>query len=152
MPGKTKPGKTMLKKFAATSFTVAIAFAAGIAFQSQTEVQAQGQKVYELRTYTTAEGRLPALLKRFGGGEIDLFIKHGMSSVGYFVPDDDELSKNTMVYIVAHDSREAAAASWSAFGADPDWGPMRAASVADGPIVTNVQNMFLDPTDFSPAQ
>ena len=152
VPGKTMPGKTMLRKIAATSGTVAIAFAAGVAFQSQTEVQAQSQHVYELRTYTTAEGRLPALLERFGGGEIDLFVKHGMSSLGYFVPDDEELSKNTMVYMVAHGSRESAAASWSAFGADPEWQTMRAESVADGAIVTNVQNMFLNPTSFSPAQ
>ena len=140
----------MLKRIGATLFTLAIAFIAGIAFQAQTPVQAQGQKVYELRTYTTAEGRLPALLQRFGGGEIDLFIKHGMTSVGYWVPDDEELSKNTMVYIVAHDNRESAAASWRAFGGDPLWTEMRAASVADGPIVINVENQFLDPTNFSP--
>lgn len=142
----------MIKKISATIATVSIAFIAGVAFQSQTAVQAQGQKVYELRTYTTAEGRLPALLQRFGGGEIDLFIKHGMTSVAYWVPDDEELSQNTMIYIVAHESREAAAASWSAFGGDPAWQTMRADSVADGPIVTNVENLFLNPTDFSPAQ
>lgn len=152
MPLKRMPGKTTLRKIAATSCTVAIAFAAGMAFQFQTEVQAQSQSIYELRTYTTAEGRLPALLERFGGGEIDLFVKHGMSSLGYFVPDDEELSKNTMVYMLAHGSRADAAASWRAFGEDPDWQTMRAESVADGPIVTNVENMFLIPTDFSPAQ
>jgi len=103
-----------------------------------------------MRTYTVAPGRLPALLKRFSGGEVDLFVKHGMTSVGYWVPDDEELSENTLVYMLAHDSRAAAAASWKAFGADPLWPPMRAASVADGPIVTDVQNLFLDPTNFSP--
>jgi len=29
---------------------------------------------------------------------------------------------------------------------------MRAASVADGPIVTQVESMFLNPTNFSPAR
>jgi hypothetical protein len=142
----------MIKKIGATVCTIAIAFAAGMAFQHQNEVQAQGQKVYELRTYTVAPGRLPALLSRFGGGEIDLFIKHGMTSVGYWVPDDEELSQNTMVYMVAHDSREAAAASWSAFGADPEWTKMADESRRDGRIVIGVENMFLTPTDFSPAQ
>ena len=140
----------MLRKISAVIIAIGIAFGAGMAFQFQSTSMAQGQMVYELRTYTTAEGRLPALLQRFGGGEIDLFIKHGMTSVGYWVPDDDELSKNTMVYIVAHDNRESAAASWRAFGGDPLWTEMRAASVADGPIVTNVVNQFLDPTSFSP--
>lgn len=142
----------MLRKISISTFTVAVAFIAGLAIQSQTTVQAQTQQVYELRTYTVAEGRLPALLKRFGGGEIDLFIKHGMSSVAYWVPDDEELSANTMVYMVGHDSVEAAAASWAAFSADPVWLEMATASREDGPIVIGVVNQFLNPTNFSPLQ
>ncbi|PCJ24985.1 MAG: NIPSNAP family protein [SAR86 cluster bacterium] len=142
----------MLKKYGATVLTIALAFSAGALFQNHNIAQAQGQKVYELRTYTTLPGRLPALLKRFGGGEIDLFIKHGMTSVGYWVPDNDELSENTMVYMVAHDSREAAAASWSAFGADPEWKKMSEESQLDGRIISNVENLFLTPTNFSPVQ
>lgn len=132
--------------------TIALAFVSGTAFQSQHEIYAQSNKVYELRTYTTAPGRLPALLSRFGGGEIDLFIKHGMTSVGYWVPDSEELSENTMVYMVAHESREAAVKSWSAFGNDPAWHAMRDQSRESGPIVIGVVNQFLDPTNFSPAQ
>ena len=142
----------MIKKYG-TIFCLGItAFAAGMTFQSQTSAQAQSPMVYELRTYTTLEGRLPALLDRFSGGEIDLFIKHGMASIGYFVPDDEELSKNTLVYVVAHKDRAAAAASWSAFGADPAWHTMRDASLEDGGIVSNVENLFLNPTSFSPTQ
>lgn len=142
----------MIKKIGATVCTIAIAFAAGMVFQHQSEVQAQGQKVYELRTYTTLPGRLPALLNRFGGGEIELFIKHGMTSVGYWVPDDEELSQNTMVYMLAHDNREAAVASWSAFGSDPEWTKMSEESQRDGRIISGIENVFLTPTDFSPAQ
>ncbi len=141
-----------LRKNLITLLTVVFAFSAGVVFQYQQNTYAQGKKVYELRTYTTAPGRLPALLNRFGGGEIDLFIKHGMSSIGYWVPDDDELSENTLVYMVAHENREAAVTSWSAFGSDPLWHEMRDKSREDGPIVTNVVNQFLDPTHFSPAQ
>ncbi len=142
----------MFKKYGTTICTIALAFVAGAAFQGQKAAQAQSKKVYELRTYTTNPGRLPALLKRFGGGEIDLFLKHGMTSVAYWVPDDEALSQNTMVYMVAHDSREAAAASWSAFGADPAWQKMSEESQLDGRILTNVANQFLTPTDFSPLQ
>lgn len=127
-----------------------LAIVAGVMVQVGPSVLAQENMVYEMRTYTVAPGRLPALLKRFSEGEVDLFIKHGMKSIGYWIPDSDELGDNTLVYMLAHESREAAAASWKAFGSDPLWPPMRAASVADGPIVTNVENMFLNPTDFSP--
>ncbi len=145
----------MIRKHATTVCLVVLAFLAGLAVNHHAVIKAQGaNRVYELRTYTTNEGKLPNLLERFGGGEIDLFTKHGMTSIGYWVPDDPELSKNTMVYMLAHESREAAAASWRAFGADPMWREMSAASQIDGRILIRggVQNMFLNPTDFSPAK
>lgn len=131
---------------------VGIAFCTGVAFQYQVDISAQGQKVYELRTYTTAPGRLPPLLNRFGGGEIDLFHKHSMTSVGYWVPDDEELSQNTLVYMVAHDNRDAATESWENFSADPLWREMWNKSLEDGQIVTGVEIQFLNPTTFSPLQ
>ena len=131
---------------------VAAAFIAGTVYQQQQDIFAQDQMVYELRTYTTAPGRLPPLLDRFGGGEIDLFHKHGMTSVGYWVPDDDELSQNTLVYMVAHDNRDAATESWANFSAAPGWTEMWNKSLEDGPSVTGVAVQFLDPTSFSPLQ
>ncbi|HAC04310.1 MAG TPA: NIPSNAP family protein [Gemmatimonadetes bacterium] len=104
--------------------------------------------VYELRTYTTEEGQLPTLLARFGGGETALFEKHGMTGVGYWVPVDEPESANTLVYLLAHESREAAAASWRAFGGDPEWRTMRTAQPV---TLTNLVSVFMSPTDFSPA-
>ncbi|MED5411743.1 MAG: NIPSNAP family protein [Pseudomonadota bacterium] len=131
---------------------ITCAFVVGMAFQHQQDIYAQNQKVYELRTYTTAEGRLPPLLDRFGGGEIDLFHKHGMISVGYWIPDEEDLSQNTLVYMVAHDDRDSAAESWANFSADPVWTEMWNKSLEDGPIVTGVEVQFLDPAEFSPLQ
>jgi hypothetical protein len=144
----------MIRTHAKTIGLVVLAFVAGIAVNQYSVVKAQSTMVYELRTYTTAEGRLPNLLARFSGGEVSLFHRAGMNSVGYWVPDDPELSENTLVYMLAHESREAAAASWERFGENPEWAPMRAASVADGPIVIQggVKSMFLNPTNFSPAR
>ena len=42
--------------------------------------------VYELRTYTTAEGRLPALHARFRDHTMQLFKKHGITNVIYWTP------------------------------------------------------------------
>ena len=103
--------------------------------------------VYELRTYTTAEGRLPALNKRFRDHTMRLLEKHGMKNVIYAVPEDKE---DTLVYLIAHASREAADRSWNAFREDPEWQAARQASEADGPIVTKVERQFLLPTDYSP--
>jgi hypothetical protein len=107
-------------------------------------------RVFELRTYTTHEGRLDALQRRFRDHTLRLFEKHGMTNVGYWVPHDTARSNNTLVYILAHPSREAARRSWQAFSADPEWRRVRAESEADGAIVLRVESVFLDATDYSP--
>lgn len=107
-------------------------------------------RVYELRTYTTAPGRLPALNRRFREHTLGLFVRHGMTNVGYWTPQDSARAATTLVYVLAHPSREQARRSWAAFGADPEWQRVQAASEADGKIVERVESVFLDPTDYSP--
>lgn len=103
--------------------------------------------VYELRTYTTAPGRLPDLHKRFRDHTMRIFKNHGMKSVVYWTPLDKE---NTLVYVLEHKSREAADKAWDAFRKDPEWQKVFKESRKDGPIVIKVERQFLSPTDYSP--
>jgi uncharacterized protein (DUF1330 family) len=108
------------------------------------------QRVFEMRTYHTHPGRLDALNKRFREHTNRLFQKHGMELIGYWTPQEEKQGKaDTLVYILAYPSREAAAASWKAFQADPEWMAAREASEKDGKIVAKVESVFLDPTDYS---
>lgn len=104
-------------------------------------------RVYELRTYTTLPGRLPALNKRFAEHTMKLFEKHGMRNEMYWVPEGED---NKLIYIVSHDSREAADKSWKGFQTDPDWIKARDASEADGKIVAKVERVYMKATDYSP--
>ena len=52
--------------------------------------------VFELRTYTAPEGKLPDLNARFRNHTMRIFQKHGMSNVGYWVPQDAPLKDNTL--------------------------------------------------------
>jgi len=119
-----------------------------IQFNSVAKAQSS-DRVFELRTYTTHPGRLDVLHARFANHTIALFERHGMTNIGYFVPQDAPLSENTLIYVLVHDSREAAKASWAAFVADPDWQEARAASMSDGPIVDKLESVFMDATDYS---
>jgi hypothetical protein len=110
----------------------------------------QGDRIFEIRTYTTADGKLEALKSRFRDHTMQIFERHGMTNVGYWTPTDGPLSQNTLVYVLAYPSREAATASWAAFRADPEWQRVRAESEANGPIVLKVESVFVRPTDFSP--
>ncbi len=128
-------------------------FAAGFFLGQAVEgfdAHAQGRKVYELRTYTSPEGKLNDLLARFRNDTMRIFEKHGMHNVGYWVPTDAPASSNTLIYILAHDSRDAATKSWAAFREDPEWRAVAERTQANGAIVSQVQSVFLETTDFSP--
>jgi hypothetical protein len=107
-------------------------------------------KVFELRTYTAPEGKLADLHQRFRNHTLRIFQKHGMTNVIYLAPTDAPLSQNTLVYLLAHESREAAKKSWAEFAADPEWKKVSAESQVNGPIVTKVDSIFLTATDYSP--
>jgi hypothetical protein len=111
---------------------------------------ADSDLAYELRVYHCYEGKLPDLLKRFREHSTRIFEKHGMKNVAYWTPMDDPQKSNTLIYILAHPSREAAAANWKAFSADPEWQSVQKASEANGKIVEKVDSTFMVLTDFSP--
>ena len=110
----------------------------------------QPNQVFELRTYTAAEGKHDALLSRFRDHTMRIFDKHGMTSVGYWTPQEAPGSDNTLVYLLAHPSRAAADANWQAFIADPEWQEVFAASRVDGPLIAGLDRLYLESTDFSP--
>jgi NIPSNAP len=115
-----------------------------------TAAQAQAQpRVFELRTYTSHEGKLQDIVNRFRDHTRTYFDRHGMTSIGYWTPQDTPLSQNTLIYIISHPSRDAAKKSWDAFRADPDWQKARAASEANGKIVAKIDSVFLTPTSYS---
>ncbi len=123
---------------------------------------AKGSKsrVFEMRTYTTPEGKLDALLARFRDHTVKLFTKHGMTNLAYWTPTDaDKGAANKLIYILAHDSKEAGLASFTAFRADPVWVKAKAASEeANGgpltiqPQAEGVKSIYMKATDFSPIQ
>jgi hypothetical protein len=107
-------------------------------------------KVFELRTYTAPEGKLADLHKRFRDHTLRIFQKHGMTNVIYMAPLDAPLSQNTLVYLLAHPSREEAKKNWAAFSADPEWKKVAAESQVNGRILEKVESVFLTATDYSP--
>lgn len=105
--------------------------------------------IHELRIYTVHPGRMGALLARFRDHTVELFEKHGITNVGYWLNSiggrNDELW-----YIIGFESLAQRDEAWAGFAADPDWRKARADSEADGPIVHHIENRIMAPTDFSP--
>lgn len=114
-------------------------------------------RVFELRTYQATEGNLAKLDERFRSATMDLFAKHGATNFVYFhVAAGEEGADRALIYMLAHDSKEARDKTFAAFRKDPDWKKARALSeaAAGGPL--NVRggskSQMLSPLDYSKIQ
>mgnify|MGYP001303139031 FL=1 len=121
-----------------------------ISVSEEASAGAETEQVFELRTYTAAEGKFDDLLARFRDHTLRIFEKHGMTNLGYWTPQDEPLSANTLIYVLAHPSREEAEQSWRDFSSDPEWQSVAEESQRDGRLIAGLERVFLDPTDFSP--
>ena len=138
-------------RYGITAGLMSAAFGLGLYAGGSVHVDAQrSARVLEVRRYTAADGKLDALVKRMREGETALFEKHGMKGVFYSVAAEEPASQNTYLYVLAHQSREAAKKSWDDFRNDPAWKSMRDQSEANGALVGKVESTFVSPTDFSP--
>jgi hypothetical protein len=134
-----------VRKLAVILFAV-VSLAGGLFASSASHAQSAA-RVFELRTYTTNDGKLNDLLNRFRDHTVRIFARHDMVSIGYWIPKD---TPNTLIYILAHPSREAATKNWDEFRKDPEWVTARTASEANGTILAKPPVfVFMDPTAFS---
>jgi hypothetical protein len=108
-------------------------------------------RVFELRTYHAAPGKMAALHARFRDHTTALFKKHGMTVIGYWSPLDPKQAEERLVYLLAFPSKEAAEQSWKAFREDPEWKKVREESEKDGRLLARPpESLYLSPTDYSP--
>jgi len=136
-----------MKKFLPSTLIALLALVIGY---GAGQMDAKTSRVYELRTYTAAPGKIEALHARFRNHTLKLFEKHGMKNVAYWAPSDDPLKANTLIYVVSHESREAAKKSWDAFRVDPEWIKARDASEVNGKLTAKVESVYMEATDYSP--
>jgi NIPSNAP len=140
--------RTLLQAIPAAAFLPAQLWSASQSDGAKPTQAATG--VYELRVYHAAPGKLADLHSRFREHTVKLFDRHEMKSVAYWTPVDEPEKSNTLIYILYHPSREAAAANWKAFQDDPEWKSVKEKSEANGKLVDKVDSTYMSLTDFSP--
>lgn len=139
--------KKVFKTASISLFSLIIGLGVGVLFSSSAQ---DSGKVFELRIYTATAGNLDNLHARFRDHTTRIFGNHGMKVVGYWSPTGEEEREDTLVYILEHASQEAANASWRAFGQDPEWQEVAAASNANGQILAGIESRYMVATDYSP--
>lgn len=127
-----------------------------LAWQSQSVADDQAAalqaRVFEMRVYTANDGKMDELHARFRDHTNTMFVKHGMDLIGYWTPTEGDEAENTLIYVLGHESRDAAKASWRGFMVDPDWQKAYKESIADGKLLKKVDSKFMAPTDYSPVR
>jgi hypothetical protein len=144
--------KMIVGALAAVCLTSALALHLRAADEQPAAAASSPGRFFEMRTYHTAEGKLEALHDRFRNHTNRLFKKHGIEMIGYWTPADEPGKSNTLVFLLAYPSREAREKSWQSFGNDPEWKKAAAESEKDGKLVTKVDQVFMNPTDYSPTK
>ena len=117
------------------------------------KIEKKGGRIFEMRTYTTPEGKLENLNARFRDHTMELFKKRGMENVIYWTKTPDQKdATTTLIYLLAHKDKDAARKSFDAFRQDPDWVKAKTESEKDGSLTVpnGVKSEFLIPTDYSP--
>jgi hypothetical protein len=81
---------------------------------------------YELRVYTALPGKRDALAKRFADRTAAIYARHGITNVGYWIPQqsDAELgitAENTFIYIRGYPSKEERDKRLKAAHDDPEF-------------------------------
>ncbi|MBC8025209.1 MAG: NIPSNAP family protein [Steroidobacteraceae bacterium] len=122
----------------------------GVGFSDVRAADPPPARVFEIRTYHTLPGRLEALNKRFREHTLRKFEEHGMTNIAYWTFQDSPAKENTLIYVIAHASREQAKKNWAAFVADPEWKKIADESQRDGKIIEKIESVFVDATDYSP--
>jgi hypothetical protein len=104
--------------------------------------------IYELRVYRAVPNQMPKLLARFREHTLAIWEKHGIRPLGFWTTLVGE-SNNELTYILQWESLADRERRWTAFLNDPVWRRARDESERDGPLLANIANQMLAPTDFS---
>src|SRR5262249_20068902 len=137
------------RKILATILCAAFGVSALVADSIKAD-QKKDTRVFELRTYHAAPGKMEALNSRFRDHTCELFKKHGITIIGFWNPSKAEDADKTLIYLLAFPSQESADQSWKAFAADPEWKKVKDESEKNGRLVEKIERVFLNPTDYSP--
>ena len=82
------------------------------------------------------------LLERFRSHTAGLFQEHGMQNISYWTSLQDP---GVLIYILRHESDPEA--NWESFRADQRWVEARTASLAHGPLTTEITSVYMESID-----
>jgi NIPSNAP protein len=110
------------------------------------QAKADSDHVFELRIYHAVPGKLQTMESRFRDKTSKILARHNLNVVGYWTAD--EASNNSFIFLLAHESREAAKNNWDAMRSDPEFQEIVKSEQADNTL-EKADILYMRPTDFS---
>ncbi|WP_407176842.1 NIPSNAP family protein [Bradyrhizobium sp. STM 3562] len=98
--------------------------------------------IYEIRVYEAADGKAEAMKTRFKNEVVKRFPNHGIELLGVFESASDA---TRLTYLTRFKSEDDRSKAWAAFGADPEWRAVKAATEVDGPLLKTQSVTVLSP-------
>ena len=99
--------------------------------------------IYEIRVYEASDGHAEAMKARFRNEVAKRFFpNHGIELLGVFETPDDA---SRLTYLTRFKSEDERAKAWAAFGADPEWRAVKAATETNGPLLKSQTTSVLSP-------
>jgi len=98
--------------------------------------------IYEIRVYDAADGKADAMKARFKNEVVKRFSGHGIELLGVF---ESTAEVSRLTYLTRFKSEDDRTKAWAAFGADPQWRAIKAATEANGPLLGNQTVSVLSP-------
>jgi hypothetical protein len=98
--------------------------------------------IYEIRIYEAADGKADAMKARFKNEVVKRLPDHGIELLGVFESHD----ASRLTYLTRFKSEADRTKAWAAFGADPEWLVVKAATELNGPLLKNQTVSVLSPT------
>src|SRR5437660_10801676 len=127
-----------MKKTAIVGLGLAVLILTARGLWADKEKKVDDHRMFELRIYHSADGKMKALHARFRDHTCALFKKHGMTIVAFWSPTDEKEAEKKLYYVLAYPSKDAANKAWEAFQKDPDWIKAKKESEKDGKLVDKV--------------
>jgi heme-degrading monooxygenase HmoA len=98
--------------------------------------------IYEIRVYEAAEGKAEAMRARFKKEVVPRLPGHGIELLGVFEATAED---GRLTYLTRFKSEDDRTKAWAAFGSDPEWRAIKAASETGGPLLKNQTVSVLSP-------
>ena len=128
-----------------TEFLMAVAVASIFFLQG---TSAADSRLYELRVYSSAEGKQAEVIDLIANAGVKFMAKHEIRLEAAWIPVDPQ--DDRVITLVSHPDKASSDAAWAAFQKDSQWQTALEQASKNGKAVKSFERVFLATNDYSP--